>query len=64
MKSAHARAVGLVAFALLALPAGAEVRLPNVLSDHMVLQRAACASGTRRSARSPTATGAGASTST
>ena len=42
MRSPHARAAGLVAFALLvALPAGAEVRLPSVLSDHMVLQRAA-----------------------
>lgn len=32
---------GLIAFALLALPASAEVRLPAILSDHMVLQRAA-----------------------
>lgn len=37
-----ARATGLVAFALLVLPAGAEVRLPAILSDHMVLQRSAC----------------------
>lgn len=34
------RAAGLMAFALLALPAAAEVRLPAILSDHMVLQRA------------------------
>jgi sialate O-acetylesterase len=34
------RAGGLFALALLALPAGAEVRLPAILSDHMVLQRA------------------------
>lgn len=32
---------GLLALALLALPASAEVRLPAILSDHMVLQRAA-----------------------
>lgn len=36
------RAAGLMAFALLALPAAAEVRLPAILSDHMVLQRADC----------------------
>ena len=41
MNSLHARAAGLAAFALLALPAWAEVRLPGILSDHMVLQRAA-----------------------
>ena len=41
MNVSYARAAGLVAFALLALPAGAEVCLPAILSDHMVLQRAA-----------------------
>lgn len=35
------RAPGLIALAFIALPAGAELRLPAVLSDHMVLQRAA-----------------------
>lgn len=33
--------IGLIALGLLALPACAEVRLPAILSDHMVLQRAA-----------------------
>lgn len=41
MTCPHARAAGLAAFLLVALPAGAEVRLPAILSDHMVLQRAA-----------------------
>lgn len=41
MRSPYVRAAGLIAFAILALPAGAEVRLPSILSDHMVLQRSA-----------------------
>lgn len=39
--AACGRAAGLIALTLLALPASADVRLPAILSDHMVLQRAA-----------------------
>ncbi len=41
MKTSTYRAAGLAALAVQALPAGAEVRLPAILSEHMVLQRAA-----------------------